>query len=64
MAELIRSYLRASGRRRLLMPVWMPGRAGRAYRAGENLTLDGATLGEHTWEDFLADRLGRRTGPA
>jgi uncharacterized protein YbjT (DUF2867 family) len=57
MAELSRGYLRARGRRRLMMPVRMPGKAGRAYRAGENLSLDGAAVGERTWEDFLAERL-------
>jgi len=57
MADLVRGYLRASGRRRLLMPVRMPGKAGRAYRAGENLALDGAATGKRTWEDFLAERL-------
>jgi uncharacterized protein YbjT (DUF2867 family) len=57
MAELIRGYLQARGKRRLMLPVRMPGKAGRAYRAGENLTLDGATLGTRTWEDFLAERV-------
>jgi uncharacterized protein YbjT (DUF2867 family) len=57
-ADLLRGYLRASGKRRLLAPVRRPGKAGRAYRAGENLTLDGATVGTRTWEDFLAERLG------
>jgi uncharacterized protein YbjT (DUF2867 family) len=57
MGDLIRAYLRASGRRRLMMPVRMPGKAGRAYRAGENLSVEGATVGKRTWEDFLADRL-------
>jgi hypothetical protein len=38
------------------MPIRMPGKAGRAYRAGENLTLEGAVVGERTWEDFLAER--------
>ncbi|WP_446217992.1 SDR family oxidoreductase [Micromonospora sp. IBHARD004] len=57
MAELARGYLRARGKRRPMMPVRMPGKAGRAYRAGENLTLDGADLGARTWEDFLAEQL-------
>jgi hypothetical protein len=26
-------------------------------RAGENLTLEGATLGARTWEDCLAERV-------
>jgi uncharacterized protein YbjT (DUF2867 family) len=57
MAELIRGYLRARGKHRLLMPVRMPGKAGRAYRAGENLSLEGAAVGKRTWEEFLTDRL-------
>jgi hypothetical protein len=57
MADVSRGYLRARGKRRLLMRVRMPGKAGRAYRAGENLPLEGAAVGERTWEDFLAERL-------
>ncbi len=57
MAELVRGYLQAQGKRRLTMSVRMPGRAGRAYRAGENLSLEGVELGTRTWEDFLADRV-------
>ncbi|MDT0377763.1 SDR family oxidoreductase [Streptomyces sp. DSM 42041] len=57
LAELSRGYLRARGKRRPLMPVRIPGKAGRAYRAGANLTLEGATLGERTWEDFLSERV-------
>jgi len=55
--ELVRGYLQASGKRRLMMPVRIPGRAGRSYRAGENLALDGADLGKRTWEEFLSARL-------
>jgi uncharacterized protein YbjT (DUF2867 family) len=54
--ELIRSYLRATHRRRLIMPVRLPGQAARAYRAGANLAPDRA-VGHRTWEDFLADQL-------
>jgi uncharacterized protein YbjT (DUF2867 family) len=57
MADLSRGYLRARGKRRLMMPVRMPGKAGRAYRAGENLSLEGTAVGRLTWEDFLAERL-------
>jgi uncharacterized protein YbjT (DUF2867 family) len=35
----------------------LPGKAGRAYRAGENLSLD-AVVGQRSWEDFLAERVG------
>ena len=55
MADLLRGYLRATGRRRLIVPVRQPGRAARAFRAGANLTLDHA-VGHRTWEDFLAER--------
>ncbi|WP_329208819.1 NAD(P)H-binding protein [Streptomyces sp. NBC_00683] len=59
MSGLIRGYLRARGRRRMTVPVRMPGKAGRAYRAGDNLSLEGADTGTRTWEDFLAARVGR-----
>jgi uncharacterized protein YbjT (DUF2867 family) len=57
MADLIRGYLRARGKRRLMMPVRIPGEAGRAYRAGKNLSFEGAAVGKRTWEDFLTERL-------
>lgn len=57
MRELSRGYLHARGKRRLMMPVRIPGKAGRAYRAADNLTLTGADLGTRTWEAFLAERL-------
>ncbi|WP_433756540.1 SDR family oxidoreductase [Nocardia sp. CA-135398] len=57
MAELIRGYLKAEGKRRLFLPVPVPGKVGRAYRAKENLTLDGATVGKLTWENFLAEQV-------
>ncbi|MFE5706189.1 SDR family oxidoreductase [Rhodococcus koreensis] len=53
MGDLARSYLQATGRHRLTMPVRMPGKAGRAYRDGVNLSLEAAT-GKRTWDDFLA----------
>lgn len=57
MTELIRSYLTAAGRHRLLMPVGLPGTAARALRSGANLAPERA-VGRRTWEDFLAERLG------
>jgi uncharacterized protein YbjT (DUF2867 family) len=56
MRDLIRGYLKARGKHRLMVPVPLPGKAGRAYRAGENLSLD-AVVGKRTWEDFLAERV-------
>ena len=55
MAELVRGYLRAHGKHRPIVPVWLPGKAARAFRAGANLAPDRA-VGRRTWEDFLAAR--------
>ncbi|KAA2266072.1 NAD(P)H-binding protein [Solihabitans fulvus] len=71
MGELIRSYLGAvaaarGGKRarKVFLPVRMPGKVGRAYRAGDNLALGGAsegvTEGARTWEEFLAERVGEQ----
>ncbi|MFC5813506.1 SDR family oxidoreductase [Nonomuraea harbinensis] len=56
MGELVRGYLAARGKRRPMLRVRMPGKAGRAYRAGDNLSLE-AELGKRTWEEFLAERV-------
>jgi uncharacterized protein YbjT (DUF2867 family) len=57
LGDLIRGYLKATGKHRLTMPIRIPGKVGRSYRAGENLTLEGATVAERSWEEFLAERL-------
>jgi uncharacterized protein YbjT (DUF2867 family) len=56
MAELVRSYLRASGTHRPILRVPVPGRAAHAFRAGANLAPERA-VGRRTWEAFLADKL-------
>ena len=64
MAELLRGYLRAARKHRLIVPMPVPGRAARAVRAGANLAPDRA-VGRLTWEEFLADRvLTNRRAPA
>jgi uncharacterized protein YbjT (DUF2867 family) len=60
LAELVRSYLRATDRHRPILPVWLPGKAARAVRAGANLAPDRA-VGRRTWEEFLAERLSPGT---
>ena len=55
-AHLLRGYLQASHRRRLIVPVWLPGKAARVFRAGANLAPEQA-VGHRTWEEFLADRV-------
>jgi uncharacterized protein YbjT (DUF2867 family) len=56
MDELLRSYLRAAHRRRLMMPVRLAGKAYGALRAGANLAPDRA-VGQRTWEDFLTEHV-------
>jgi uncharacterized protein YbjT (DUF2867 family) len=63
LATLVRGYLRASGRHRPILPVRVPGKAARAFRAGANLAPDRA-VGRRTWEQFLADALGPSLGGA
>ena len=58
-SELLRSYLRAVGRHRPMVPMRLPGRAARAVRDGANLAPDRA-VGKRTWEDFLAERVSAR----
>ena len=56
MADLVRGYLRASGRHRPILPLPLPGKAARAIRSGATLAPDRA-VGHLTWEEFLADHL-------
>jgi uncharacterized protein YbjT (DUF2867 family) len=60
MADLVRSYLHAAGKRRAIVRVPVPGKAAAAIRAGANLTPDRA-VGRRTWEDFLAERMPSTT---
>ena len=55
-ADLLRGYLRAHQRRQLIVPVWLPGKAARVFRAGANLAPEQA-VGHRTWEEFLADQV-------
>ncbi|UJW36285.1 NAD(P)H-binding protein [Saccharothrix sp. AJ9571] len=57
--SLARAYLAATGRRRLLVPVWVPGRIMAGFRRGENLVGDRFD-GERTFEQFLAEYATRR----
>jgi uncharacterized protein YbjT (DUF2867 family) len=56
LAELVRGYLQARRKRRPILPLWLPGRAARAFRGGANLAPDRA-VGRRTWEEFLAERV-------
>jgi uncharacterized protein YbjT (DUF2867 family) len=53
--EMARRYLKATGRRRLIVPFRLPGKAFRAFRAGYHHTPDHPD-GRITFEDYLAER--------
>ena len=57
MRDLVRGYLRAGRKHRAIVPVRLPGKAARAFRAGANLAPDHA-VGRRTWEGFLAEQVG------
>ncbi|WP_237771309.1 hypothetical protein [Kribbella sp. ALI-6-A] len=50
-------YLQAIGKRRLMLPMPLPGKAAAAYRAGANLSPGHGT--GRTWEDFVAAKVAR-----
>ncbi|WP_068279017.1 SDR family oxidoreductase [Aldersonia kunmingensis] len=52
-SDLARSYLAATGRRRAVLPVRIPGGTGAGYRSGGHNTPEN-TYGTVTFEDFLA----------
>ncbi|WP_236791454.1 SDR family oxidoreductase [Amycolatopsis sp. GM8] len=54
LADLVRGYLKVRDKHRALLPIRMPGAAGRAYRSGENLSVSGQA-GQRTWEEFVAE---------
>src|SRR5205814_5925925 len=53
-AELLRGYLRARARRRLIVPVRLPGKAAAAVRAGANLAPARA-VAQPSWVEFLVE---------
>ncbi|CAM01086.1 uncharacterized protein YbjT (DUF2867 family) [Saccharopolyspora erythraea NRRL 2338] len=53
--DLTREYLRATGRRRLVLPVRVPGAISAAYRRGGHLAPERA-VGRVTFADYLAAR--------
>jgi uncharacterized protein YbjT (DUF2867 family) len=61
-ADLLRTYLHVTGRRRPVLPVHLPGAVFAGYRQGGHLAPDHA-VGHRTWEQFLAEHVGHR-GPA
>ncbi|WP_327247469.1 SDR family oxidoreductase [Streptomyces sp. NBC_01320] len=58
LTESARACLRATGRKRRILPVRLAGKAYAGYRRGEHPTPERA-VGKATFEDFLAQRFGR-----
>jgi uncharacterized protein YbjT (DUF2867 family) len=59
--DLFRSYLRAIGSRRRVVPVRLPGAAFRAFRQGHHLAPGDPSSGER-WSGFLQSLSGTPTG--
>lgn len=57
--ELARVWAGATGRRRPVVPLRLPGRTFRAYAAGHGL-VPGPAYGRETFEEYLAARAGPR----
>lgn len=53
--EIVRSWLRATGKHRPVFSLRLPGRTPRAMREGALTTTDQPT-GTRTWQDYLAER--------
>ncbi len=58
LADLLQVYCAAVGKSRSLLPIGVPGKVGRAFRAGENLLgSDGEPIGG-TFDVYLVHRFG------
>jgi len=57
LVDLFREYLRAAGRRKPVLPIWIGGRTARAIRAGANrpAVANPGIQADRTWEEFLAE---------
>lgn len=61
MPDLVRQVLRVDGSRRLVIPLWLPGAAGRGMASGALIDSNPDVRGRQTFPDWLAQR---RRGPA
>jgi uncharacterized protein YbjT (DUF2867 family) len=53
LVDMARRVVRRRGERRLVVPVPVPGRAGRAFRAGAGLPAGEFRVGKRTFADYL-----------
>lgn len=56
--RLARDWLRAAGKRRRVLPVFIPGKLGAGFRSGA-LTAPDRAVGKRTWEEYLAEHVAR-----
>jgi len=56
LADVVRRTARARGERLLVVPLWLPGPAERAARAGAALPPDGAVLDGPSFDEWLAEQ--------
>jgi uncharacterized protein YbjT (DUF2867 family) len=61
MRQIVQQYLQVHGRRRALAGVRIPGAVGRAYRAGDNLAVEGAVRDGIAWRDYLQGHRSRKS---
>jgi uncharacterized protein YbjT (DUF2867 family) len=54
MAEMARLYLHSAGRKRLVVPVMLPGRVPSAYRQGMHLAPKASHVGSCTFGEYLS----------
>lgn len=60
--QLADAYVEATGgRRKLGLPIRIPGAIGRAYRAGDNLSIELVHRGEHSWHEFVSALAAKAT---
>ncbi|GGX46249.1 SDR family oxidoreductase [Streptomyces fructofermentans] len=59
LVDLARDLLRARGSRRLLVPLTLPGAAGRAMRGDGLLPLESGPRGDQTFDAWLAENVVR-----
>lgn len=55
--RLASTWLRARGKRALVLPVPMPGAVARAFRAKSNIASPDARRGTTTWAEWLSDNV-------
>lgn len=57
LVDMVRKLLRAEGRRKLLVPVTLPGAVGRAMKSGGNLPTGPGSRGTQTFDEWLTENV-------